>query len=453
MRVVRGLFDEYVRVSQRRSVMTVEDPVAAPVTPVERVVGGRGGRFEFLDALRGLAALAVVVQHSSERLWPAYFRFSQAHFGLGEFGVFVFFLVSGFIIPASLERGRSLGAFWVGRFFRLFPLFWACLVGAVILHSIHRYMLPGGFLADPVRSFMANLTMMQFFIGSWDIQIIGASWSLSYELTFYLLLSLLLIAGLNRRSVPLAVLAVGLIAPGALLPAALITGGAANVGTRSIVAVVTVVVAAVFVYLAADRRLALAAILIAFITVPLVLNQPGPSVLTFGYFATMFVGTVLYRITSGEVAAWRGWAVFGFAICVIFGICTFVEPVLDATSGVWVTWVKQPSTIIPAYLVFAGALLLRRRSFPRPLLFLGRISYSLYVVHALVLDGLPRWTTSVAGIPALWLTFFSWVIGAVVTAAVTYRLIEKPCHNLGHRMIARVDARKRAAEHPRSVTA
>ncbi|QLY33134.1 acyltransferase family protein [Nocardia huaxiensis] len=432
--------------------MAVDSPVTPSTASTGTVVRGRGGRFEFLDALRGLAAMAVVIQHCSERLFPAYFRFSQAYFGLGEFGVFVFFLVSGFIIPASMERGRSLGAFWVGRFFRLFPLFWACLAAALILHSMGRYGLPAQFMDDPVVNLLSNLTMMQFFIGGWDIQIVGASWSLSYELAFYLFLSLLLIARLNRRSVPLAVLAVIVIVPGALLPPALINGAQANAVTRSIVVVATILVAAVFARLAADRRMALAAILLAVITVPLVLNQPGESVLTFGYFATMFVGTVLYRMASGEISAWLGWAVFGFTLCVIFGISLFIPPTLAPETGVWVTWVKQPLTIIPAYLLFAGALLLRRCSFPRPLLYLGRISYSLYLVHVLVLDS-PRWSTSVLGVPAAWLTLCTWVIGVLLIATATYRLIEQPCQNLGHRIITGMDARKRAENLPQTVAA
>ncbi len=378
-----------------------------------------------------------MIQHCSERLFPAYFRFSQAHFGLGEFGVFVFFLVSGYIIPASLERGRSLGAFWVGRFFRLYPLYWACLIAALILHAFGQFGLRAEFLAHPVREFLSNLTMVHFFIGGPDIQIIGASWSLSYELAFYLFLSLLLIAGLNRRSGPLAVLAISLIVPGALLPAAMLSGSGANVVTRSAVVVVTILIAVVFARLASDRRSAIVAILLAFLTVPLVLNQPGPSALTFGYFATMFVGTVLYRVTSGQIDARRGWAVFAFAICVIFGISLLVPSFQDPITGVWVTWVKQPTTIIAAYLFFAGGLWLRRFSFPRPLLFLGRISYSLYLVHALILDT-PRWTSPVLGIPAAWLTLCTWVIGAVAIAAVTYRLIEKPCNDLGHRLIAKM---------------
>ncbi|WP_162958831.1 acyltransferase family protein [Nocardia yunnanensis] len=426
--------------------MTADSTVAVAPAPVERVAR-RGGRYEFLDALRGLAAFAVVIQHVSERLFPAYFRFSQAYFGLGEFGVFVFFLVSGFIIPASMERGRSLGQFWVGRFFRLYPLFWACLTAAMLLYSVNQFGLRASYLEHSVRNFLANLTMVQFFLGGENILIIGASWSLAYELVFYLFLSLLLIAGLNRKSVPLAVLAVALIIPGAFLPVAMVTGAGANAGTRTAVVVLTIVVAMVFATLASNRRMALTAIGLAFLTVPLVLNQPGASAMTFGYFATMFVGTVLYRITSGEIAAWRGWAVFGFAIGLIFFVSTFLQPTLDPITGVWITWVKQPLTIIPAYLFFAAFLFLRRYSFPQPLLYLGRISYSLYLVHALVLD-FPRWHSSVLGVPPQWLTLLTLVTAALVIAAVTYRVIEQPCHNYGHRVIKRMEARKRAEPAP-----
>jgi peptidoglycan/LPS O-acetylase OafA/YrhL len=38
-----------------------------------------------------------------------------------QYGVFVFFLVSGYIVPASLERKGSVHGFWVSRVFRLYP--------------------------------------------------------------------------------------------------------------------------------------------------------------------------------------------------------------------------------------------------------------------------------------------------------------------------------------------
>jgi peptidoglycan/LPS O-acetylase OafA/YrhL len=42
-------------------------------------------------------------------------------FDPGQYGVFVSFLVSGYIVPASLERRGSVRGFWVSRAFRLYP--------------------------------------------------------------------------------------------------------------------------------------------------------------------------------------------------------------------------------------------------------------------------------------------------------------------------------------------
>jgi len=55
----------------------------------------------------------------------------------------VFFLVSGYIVPASLERKGSVGSFWVSRVYRLYPLYlfavgvmivlWATGIGRPVL--------------------------------------------------------------------------------------------------------------------------------------------------------------------------------------------------------------------------------------------------------------------------------------------------------------------------------
>ncbi|MFC9998257.1 acyltransferase family protein [Nocardia sp. NPDC127526] len=389
-----------------------------------------------------MAALAVVIGHCSERLWPEYARFSASYFGAGMFGVFVFFMVSGFIIPASLERGRSLGAFWVGRFFRLYPLFWGSLIAAMVLYAAGRFSLQSGFAADPVLNLVTNATMAQFFLGAPDTQVIGAAWTLTYELAFYMMVSLLFLAGLNRRSVPLAFLALGLILPaGLLLQVRMVNGPEANLSGRVLVVVATVAIAVFFARRAATGRGAVAAVLLASIVVPLVLNQPGPSGYTTAIFATMFVGTVLYRMTAGEIGAKLGWGVFGFAVCLIFALKLLQQPYLDPHTGAVVTWKKEAITIIGAYLLFGAALLLRRYAFPRPLMFLGRISYSLYLMHALVLQAISPWTVSVAGIPATWLTWGAWMIGSIALATSTYYAIEKPCQDLGRRVIAKMDAR------------
>ena len=94
------------------------------------------GRLEFLDALRGLAAFAVILQHAGQNLSPSYSAFAFSIFDLGNFGVTVFFLCSGFIIPISLERQGSLRSFWIRRFFRLYPLYWFCIGADLLLNNV-----------------------------------------------------------------------------------------------------------------------------------------------------------------------------------------------------------------------------------------------------------------------------------------------------------------------------
>ncbi len=84
------------------------------------------------------------MQHGAELLWPGYLRWSVEYFRPGEYGVFVFFLVSGFIIPASLEKRGSVRAFWVGRVLRLYPLYWVALVAvAVVSLTVNTTSRPG----------------------------------------------------------------------------------------------------------------------------------------------------------------------------------------------------------------------------------------------------------------------------------------------------------------------
>ena len=93
---------------------------------------GTTSRLAWLDALRGFAALCVVFDHGSTLLLLPVRSFLYQWFNFGEYGVFVFFLVSGYIIPASLERKGSLRAFWTSRGFRLYPMYAAAIVLAAI---------------------------------------------------------------------------------------------------------------------------------------------------------------------------------------------------------------------------------------------------------------------------------------------------------------------------------
>src|SRR6185437_8903447 len=77
-----------------------------------------------------------------------------------------------------------------------------------------------------------------------------------------------------------------------------------------------------------------------------------------------------------------------------------------------------------AYVLFCGGVLLRNRPLPRILPFLGRISYSAYLMHALVLLAVPA-------LPWPVLTAAVWIAVTVLVSTVTHRLVELPAVRLG----------------------
>jgi peptidoglycan/LPS O-acetylase OafA/YrhL len=94
---------------------------------------GTGNRLAWLDVLRGLAALAVVFNHFGYFVPAALKNPVNQWVDSGAYGVFVFFIISGYIVPASLERKGSVRTFWVSRIFRLYPLYLLAVAIALAL--------------------------------------------------------------------------------------------------------------------------------------------------------------------------------------------------------------------------------------------------------------------------------------------------------------------------------
>jgi peptidoglycan/LPS O-acetylase OafA/YrhL len=163
-------------------------------------------RIIFLDALRGLAALMVVIFHTAT--WPAWLPFVATTVDLGHAGVSLFFVISGFVIPLSLQPSR-IPTFWVRRILRLFPLYW--LVMCVVLGFA---ITQGGRLPDlsanlwedrPALTIGANLLMLQYPLGANNL--VPNAWTLIYELCFYGLMSVLVAARLRHCAAALMLLA------------------------------------------------------------------------------------------------------------------------------------------------------------------------------------------------------------------------------------------------------
>lgn len=402
-----------------------------------------GDRMQFLDALRGVAAMCVVVQHSLEQLYPWWSKFALERFRLGEFGVVVFFLCSGFIIPASLERQGSQMKFWVGRFFRLFPLYWATLAAVLVLHyQFDRFGLPPAYLEHPIRATVANATMLQNFLS--QPLALGQSWSLAYELVFYGLVSAMFVVGLHRRSSRWATLAflAAMVVNTRHVPTGAMHDLVTDGGTRLfLIAVVSLAIGVGYTvwvtrFSGPQRWLSIS---IVAVSILLVLNRPNePLFQAMFFFGTLFFGTCLFRWSQGELPTARLMAIAGLGVLAI--VVSWVTADVywaPLPNGVTVGSYKAAEilTYLAAYATFALALRFRTARFPRSLLWLGTISYSLYLVHVIIIDSVGRQFDNRPLDALLWIGL------SVVASAVTYQLIEKPSISLGRKVSARSAAR------------
>ncbi len=147
----------------------------------------------FVDFVRGAAALLVAYFHFQIGLWhfpldpiaksSFTYHFVSGDFELGVFGVGLFFIISGFLIPSTL-RGASatIRRFALHRFFRLYPLYWLSIGGMILVAPV----LGTSFTLVQV---LANATMLQGYLRQGDV--IGVYWTLQIELTFYFVCVLL----------------------------------------------------------------------------------------------------------------------------------------------------------------------------------------------------------------------------------------------------------------------
>jgi peptidoglycan/LPS O-acetylase OafA/YrhL len=182
-----------------------------------------------LDALRGLAAVAVVAFHYTTRYDQLFGRRDSLGWGvsLGEYGVDLFFMISGFVILMTLDRTRDGFSFAWGRFSRLYPAFWGAMT--LTLGAVAWFGLPGQEVT--LRDALLNLTMTPALFGAEQID--GAYWSLQAELIFYLNMLLLHRLGVFRQPLHAVLGWVALSALAAGVEAAAATGwlpaGAAQV--------------------------------------------------------------------------------------------------------------------------------------------------------------------------------------------------------------------------------
>lgn len=144
-----------------------------------------------IDALRGLAALAVVLFHFTTKYRELYAPTLSLPFEVpwGHYGVNLFFIISGFVIFMTLTRARNWRDFVLSRFSRLYPAYWAAV--ALTFSVVTWLGLPGKEVS--LQQALLNLLMFQTWLKVPPVD--GVYWTLLVELHFYVLALLLFATG------------------------------------------------------------------------------------------------------------------------------------------------------------------------------------------------------------------------------------------------------------------
>lgn len=171
-----------------------------------------GGRRVGLDALRGVAALGVLLYHY--RWWVPIGWDTFDVLSYGSRGVALFFMLSGYAIAGAAQRSESAVRFIVARAWRLYPVYWCGVCIAVAANSVSALALQmtsddgseivvaapvGGSIAErpsDVVSWVANLSMLQQVLGIPGVS--GVYWTLFIEMQWYGLVAILIRLGLAR---------------------------------------------------------------------------------------------------------------------------------------------------------------------------------------------------------------------------------------------------------------
>jgi peptidoglycan/LPS O-acetylase OafA/YrhL len=259
-------------------------------------------------------------------------------------------------------------------------------------------------------------------------------------MVFYLLITALFIARIHKRSSGYALgFAVAAVTIGGLLPQAYFTNNLATPRLIALVADFAVLAGlALAVVLRGMSRL-LGAALAALVAVALLAFNGGwiwPWE-ALSILALMFTGTMFYRAEQGQYP-WRK--------AIAIGVTVFV---LAIAGGLWhshawgmsahseLLWERRWfSSFVLAGLTFGAGLAFRHVRFPRVLTWLGLISFSVYLLHPLLIEVYNhfRWTHHHHHFWLQVLLAAAFLAVLIAVSSVTYLLVERPMQNVGRRV-------------------
>lgn len=371
-----------------------------------------------LDVFRGFAAIWVVMVHCCDR-WltdgnEAHLREPLYAFSVqGQLGVMLFFAISGYCIVAAaygaLVSGKSTGRYAFERLRRIYPPYLAGLILTILslvairfadAHHLIPHVNHLQAIQLDVRYLIGNVFLLQYELDTPFVNIVF--WSLCYEVAFYLLMGVFLQGGrwIKARW--------GLYA-----------------GTVFFVNAVGV-----------TTILALGELLIW-----------AKPIFPFDLWHQFAIGGMVFFLLELKPETMAGYNARFRSM--VFGLVTVVTTLTLLYIALRQVGTSHPSSKVRSFvaLAFAALLILLRKHDEKvaswrllqPLFWVGAFSYSLYLIHPVVLpyaDILLR-RAGLTG-QLYWIAFWVQMAVAVVSGRVFYLLIEK--HFISKRHVQRLDA-------------
>jgi peptidoglycan/LPS O-acetylase OafA/YrhL len=370
-------------------------------------------KFDFIDALRGLAILGVFVCHLSDHL-PGLPASLGRVLLQGGIGVQLFFIASALTLFLSLDarradESRPILNFFIRRFFRIVPLFTLAVLFYALCFGGNSFdaRVPSALSRG---SFLSTLTFTNGWSPWWINQIVPGGWSIAVEMNFYLMVPFL---HRRLRSLGASIAATAIV---------FLLGAAASRGA----------------WILLEPRLG---------------PEGRPMLEAFvhywlpGQLYRFFMGFTLYflirRSLPGSGSEGAPQPAHGRSLELLVGSVLL----LGAAFAIGPRAAVSKPLVTLALLLFAWSLALHppRLLVNRWMCFLGKVSFSAYVVHVAVLRALEA---AVHGThlpvdripwPIASFAYFVVALGATVgLSTLTYHGIEIPGLLLGKRLIEAV---------------
>jgi peptidoglycan/LPS O-acetylase OafA/YrhL len=354
-------------------------------------------RLHQIDALRGIAALLVLITHASEGLAPFAIKYGYSNLltqfahrvDIGRIGVVVFFIISGFVVAHALAgRAASLAKFAVHRLFRLYPLYWFSIILVVLFNGSENFLV---FLFAEYPTLLANFTMLPTLLGFDPLS--GVYWTLETELVFYLAAVLAYKAGQLFKPVVLFWIIFALI-------------------------------------------VTFAAVMFGVVPAPHLLSWKSlPLNLSFMFWGALFHAIVVNPELEAHRERGKYLLVISAAVILSPSFYTFIRFFSSHSPDDFRWAVSYPAAVLAFVLVFFA-----KGRWTRWVSGLGVISYSMYLLHPIAIAMVTTFLASheinvhLASLPILTAV----TIGVTVAFSImSYFLLEKPCIFFGRKLTAK----------------